>query len=100
MTQNIAYKKVKRRYLEMDRPPHFSMLLFPPNIMIKPFSGTLAFYRTLNKNVGEDCGWVDRQLMPDDQLSAIINDIDIKIFVLYYHGEPAGYIELNCRSKK
>jgi thiosulfate/3-mercaptopyruvate sulfurtransferase len=100
MPHSITYKKVKRRYLEMDTPPAASILIFPPGVIIKPFSGTLDFYRALNRNVGEDCGWVDRQIMPDKQLSAIIDDNDIQIFVLYCDGEPCGYLELNCRNKE
>ncbi len=58
---------------------------------------TLSFYRFLYESVGKDWTWVDRLLMTDDQLRAIIHDELVEIHVLYVRGTPAGFAELDRR---
>ncbi|NQV48321.1 MAG: GNAT family N-acetyltransferase [Rhodospirillaceae bacterium] len=58
---------------------------------------TVSFYRYLYDTVGAPWLWYERRVMDDDALSEIINDDKVEIFVLYVHGNPAGYFELDLR---
>ncbi|MEM1379086.1 MAG: GNAT family N-acetyltransferase [Pseudomonadota bacterium] len=57
----------------------------------------LAFYRFLFNGVGEPHRWISRRYMPDTELSAIINDPNIAIYVLYAEGSPVGFGEVDSR---
>ena len=57
------------------------------------------FYRYLYNTVGETYVWVERRRMSDEALAAIVQDPRVEIYVLYLGGAPAGYAELDFRSK-
>ena len=87
-------------YLEMtERPahPHLS----PPQGMncalLRLRNPTVRFYRYLYDAVGEPWLWFERRAMEDDQLSQIICDQRVEIYVLSVDGEPAGFAELDRR---
>lgn len=89
---------VKVTYLQISRRPEHNTRPPMPGIevtrMEKP---TIALYRFLYNSVGRDWSWVDRDLMSDEQLSEIIHDDRVEIYVLSVHGAPAGYAELDRR---
>ena len=91
---------VKVTYLQMFRRPQHALLSPLPGIEItrieKP---TVAFYRFLYNSVGRDWNWVDRQLISDEQLTEIIHNDRVEIYVLYVEGAPAGYAELDRRKE-
>jgi len=58
---------------------------------------TLEFYRFLYNAVGDDWLWWERRVMADDDLLSIISDPELKIYVFYVRGVPAGFCELDCR---
>lgn len=60
---------------------------------------TAEFYRFLYNGVGRDWFWWERESISDGDLQSIIQDPEVKIFVLYVHGVPAGYCELDCRQR-
>ena len=95
----IDYKDVKRWYLEMDREPVNLEPVLPEHTIIRPFHGGCEEYRNLNKLVGGDLGWIDRQLMCDEDLSEIISHPEVRIYVLYASDELAGFAELDTRTK-
>jgi GNAT superfamily N-acetyltransferase len=89
---------VRTLYLEMHRPPERSVL--PPvegAEIVRVEQPAIPFYRFLYDSVGGDWNWVDRKLMSDDQLSAIIHDDQVEIYVLYVQATPAGFCELDRR---
>ncbi len=96
---SISYKMIKRWYLEMDKKPEIDTINYPSNISIKVFSGNVSEYRILNRLIGEDIGWIDRQIMDDSDLEQIIRDQNIKIYVLYECKEPVGYTEIDYRNR-
>ncbi|NWJ47921.1 MAG: GNAT family N-acetyltransferase [Chloroflexi bacterium] len=53
-----------------------------------------AFYRFLYGTVGRDYQWIDRLSWTDHQLNEYLASPNIAIWVAYYRGTPAGYIEL------
>lgn len=94
---NISYKNIKRWYLEMDKPFTNIPLKYPSNTSIKEFTGVVDEYRRLNRLIGEDLGWVDRQIMSDSDLKSLIQNKDIKIYVLYDNNVAIGYTEIDLR---
>jgi len=90
---------VKTTYLEMTTWPAHDT---PPSgegiEVIHAQRPTVAFYRFLYDAVGRDFQWVDRTMMSDDALGAIVYDDRVEVHVLYADGTPAGYAELDRRT--
>lgn len=88
-------------YLEMTSAPARRLAMQPPPNMklalLRAEAPTVAFYRFLYNTVGEPWFWIDRRLMDDATLEAIITDPLVEIYVLYVDGAPAGYVELDRR---
>ncbi len=88
-------------FLSMDHPP--SLRVMPPaNLRLALMhvqQPTVSYYRYLYGAVGSDYCWVDRNLLSDDQLAAVINARNIEIYVAYCSGNPAGYFEIDSRDK-
>lgn len=84
-------------YLEMTNPSQFRPSLnHRDGVRIERMDNSdVGFYRYLYRSVGEECRWRDRLVMPNSELRTILNSNKTHIFVLYVHGAPAGYIELN-----
>ncbi len=59
----------------------------------------VPYYRFLYNAVGEQWNWIDRLLLTDDELRAVLNKPNTTMFVLYYDGAPAGYFELHKDGK-
>lgn len=95
----ISYTYIKRWYLEMNACPVIPAVSFPEKTLVRKFTGTPEEYRQLNKSIGEDLGWVDRLIMPDPELAAILQDDAICIYVLLRNGVALGLTELNFRQK-
>ena len=57
----------------------------------------IDFYRFLYDSVGNNYHWVDRRLLSDEQLGAILNDDRVDLWVLYVEDQPAGFGELDRR---
>jgi GNAT superfamily N-acetyltransferase len=53
------------------------------------------YYRFLYGTVGRDYRWVDRLVWLEEQLENYLSSPAVSIWVAYYNGTPAGYIELN-----
>lgn len=86
-------------YLEMFAPP--SVVLNPPiaGVSITPLSRPdLQTYRSLYRGVGGNYHWVDRLVMADQQLEAILSDPGNQIFILQVSGKTGGYCELDLRN--
>jgi GNAT superfamily N-acetyltransferase len=54
----------------------------------------IRYYRFMYNCVGEQWNWTDRLLLEDDEIRSILEDPNMSMYVLYYDGAPAGYIEL------
>jgi GNAT superfamily N-acetyltransferase len=91
---------VRTLYLEMLQPPEQTG--GPPTggvEIVRLRRPPVPFYRFLYDAVGRDWNWVDRKLLSDDQLEAIIHDDLVEIYVLYLDGMPAGFCELDRRTE-
>jgi len=94
----MPYIRTKTTYLEMFVPPGTEVA--PPRADVRIESvacPSTVFYQELYRSVGGDYCWVDRLMMPDEELQSILNDERVSVHVLRVAGEPAGYSELDCR---
>jgi GNAT superfamily N-acetyltransferase len=66
-------------------------------LLTKPVS--VETYRKLYYGVGEKWHWLDRMVMPDEELFERINAVNIDIFVFHVNDQPAGYIEFIIEEK-
>lgn len=89
-------------FLEMDERPG---LVPPPPphrthvALMRAHNPTVSFYRFLYNGVGADWNWWYRRQISDEDLSAILEDERVEVFVLYVEGVPAGYFELDRRDE-
>lgn len=85
-------------YLEMRRCPNRLIRHLPRGLTImRTRSPTVSFYRYLYNTVGAPWLWHERRRLDDNTLRAIIHNTGVEVYVLYVHGVPAGYIELDRR---
>lgn len=86
-------------FLEMDAPPHRPAPPTPlvPHAVLRAEKPTVHFYRYLYNTVGARWNWTERRYLSDESLAAIVQDDDVEVMVLYVHGVPAGYAELDFR---
>lgn len=85
--------------LEMLAPPA-ALPLPPPRdglAIVQAEHPTISFYRYLYDTVGEPWLWGDRRKLSDAALAAIVQHPAVEVFVLWVHGVPAGYAELDGR---
>ncbi|HYW81492.1 MAG TPA: GNAT family N-acetyltransferase [Thermoguttaceae bacterium] len=89
---------VRTTYLEMNSRPADNTRPADDGIaIVHAQRPTVAFYRFLYEGVGRDFQWVDRTMISDETLRAIIGDDRVEVHVLYADGTPAGYAELDRR---
>lgn len=88
-------------YLEQREPPRAPQPAKPPyrTAMMRASRPPLGFYRYIWNAVGEPHRWISRRYMSDADLSAIIHDDRIAIYILYKEGWPAGFAEIDWRNK-
>jgi GNAT superfamily N-acetyltransferase len=82
------------------RPAELNVVAPFPNLsIVQSDPPTVAFYRFLYDGVGGIWNWRERRVMPDGQLSAIVQHPRVETYVLYVSGTPAGYAELDRRQE-
>ena len=92
-TSKIVFKPVTVTFLEMheskDLPPVLANTSF--ELLSKPIDANE--YRKYYYGVGEKYNWLDRMVMPDEELSQKINAVNVDIYIFKVNDEAAGYIE-------
>ena len=85
--------------LEMLEPPEGPAIPAPRDGLDieQAVHPTVSFYRYLYDTIGEDWLWSDRRRLDDAALAAILHHPAVEVFVLWVHGVPAGYAELDGR---
>lgn len=85
-------------YLERTEAPQ-GVPVPPPEgaRVMRAHQPTVAFYRFLYEAVGQPWKWTDRKALDDEALRRIVQHPDVHVHVLYAHGTPAGYVELDYR---
>ena len=89
----IVLTPVTVTFLEMHQPREFPRRLTNTDFesLSKPID--VNEYRKYYYGVGAKYSWLDRMVMPDDELWQKINASNVEIYVFYVNNEPAGYIE-------
>ncbi len=86
-------------FLRMDQPPSSPAPGLPEDAHVETVQGcTVPFYRYLYNTVGQDYVWWLRRSVSDAEIAGILADPAVSIHVLYRHGAPAGFYELERRA--
>ena len=95
-----ATLEVTLTWLEMTARPARPSFARPKGVaLMRAADPGVGFYRYLYNGVGEDWLWTDRRVLDDAALDAIVSDERVEIYVLYRHGAPAGFAELDRRQE-
>jgi GNAT superfamily N-acetyltransferase len=87
-------------FLRMDQTPTSSAPgLGPEYQIVRAQIPSVPFYRYLYNTVGADYLWWLRRTTADHELAALLRDEAVAIHVLYTRGEPAGFFELDARTR-
>jgi GNAT superfamily N-acetyltransferase len=89
----IIFKPVTVTFLEMHEPKEFPEPLAVTRFELLPKPVSVNEYRKYYYGVGEKYFWLDRMVMPDEELFEKINADNIDIYVFYVNDKAAGYIE-------
>ena len=92
--------EVVTHYLEMRAAPARVVPPPPPGVQLvraAPSAGLARFYRFLYDGVGAPWHWYARQVMPREELAAILAEPGVEVHVLWQGGVPLGYSELDRR---
>jgi len=82
--------------LEMFERPATEPVSFPDGITLEALvSPDPASYRALYGKVGTEWLWSSRLLMPDDELTAILESDKVDIYAVRYGEEDIGLLELD-----
>ena len=87
-------------YLEMTARPVRPTVPAPAGeklAVLRVEAPTVPYYRYLYQRVGDPLIWYERKLLSDEELTKIIADPKVEIYVPYVSGEPAGYVEIDRR---
>jgi GNAT superfamily N-acetyltransferase len=88
-------------YLELDVDSFQPAFITDDRMVIQQvIAPDIRYYRFMYNCVGEQCNWTDRLLLNDDDIRDILEDPNMSMYVLYYDGAPAGYIELVRRDEE
>ena len=92
--------KTRTTYLQMFSPPVVEIAAPRDDVKISTVaSPVVEFYRRLYHEVGSTFHWVDRLVMQDEELVAIIHHVLVDVLVLTATDEPLGYAELDRRKE-
>lgn len=92
---------VHTTYMDMREPSGFES----PHIEGKPEMRRRTKVKPeehlmLYEAVGKDYQWVDRSIMPEEELRAILEDDLVELHTLHVDGKLAGYFELDRRKEE
>ena len=86
-------------FLRMDAPPVSPPPPWPEGVAVAQAERcSVSFYRYLYGTVGYEYVWWLRRTLTDAELRALLAEPGISIHVVYQHGEPAGFFELDRRN--
>jgi GNAT superfamily N-acetyltransferase len=95
---NNADKKIEvtRTYLQLARPDDLNPARADAGQaeIVEVANCPASFYRYLYGEVGRLYYWTDRLPWTDDEIRAHLARPEIKLWVMYAEGAPAGYFEL------
>lgn len=93
-SSDIQLTPIATNFLEMHQPPRKKLVLRPDTafeLLPKPVSA--SHYRHYYYGVGAEWSWLDRMVIPDEELEQKINTLNTEIYIFYVDNEPAGFAE-------
>ncbi|HEY4345540.1 MAG TPA: GNAT family N-acetyltransferase [Parvibaculum sp.] len=86
-------------HLDMRAEPRLAPAPKPDGkfALIRADKPPIHFYRYLYDTIGAPYAWVSRKKLSDADLTAIIHDDEVEIYVLWLNGAPAGFTEIDFR---
>ncbi|WP_428409372.1 GNAT family N-acetyltransferase [Hyphococcus sp.] len=86
-------------YLEQSSRPDLPRAPAPrrKTALMRVENPPVHFYRYLYDLVGAPWNWISRRKLNDEELSALIRDPDVYLYVLYVDGAPGGMAEIDAR---
>jgi GNAT superfamily N-acetyltransferase len=88
--------KITRTYLQLLSKPSLDFNFPDKSVSIVQLKEpSVEYYLYLYNAVGSDINWVDRTLLPKEELKRMICNPKVIIYVMHYQGHPAGYSELH-----
>jgi len=98
-TSKIVLRPATVTFLEMHEPKEMPPPLAQTHFELLPKPISANKYREYYYGVGEKHFWLDRMVMPDDELVEKVNSPKVEIFIFKINDEPAGYIEFVKEAK-
>lgn len=95
----IKFQPVTVTFLEMHEPKAFPAPLANTHFELLPKPISVNEYRKYYYGVGEKYYWLDRMVMPDEELLEKINAPNVDIFIFKVNNQIAGYIEFAREEK-
>ncbi len=92
-TSRIQFRPVTVTFLEMHDKKEMPAPLPGTAFRLLPEPVSVDDYREYYYGVGEKHFWLDRIVMPDEELFEKINAPDIDIYVFSLQGQTAGFVE-------
>jgi GNAT superfamily N-acetyltransferase len=92
-SSKIIFQPVTVTFLEMHEAKELPVPLSNTHFELLPKPIPVTEYRKYYYGVGEKHFWLDRMVMPDEELFEKINLANVDIFLFYVNKEVAGYIE-------
>ncbi len=89
----IIFQPVTVTFFEMHESKELPLKLTNTHFGLLPKPISAGEYRKYYYGVGEKHFWLDRMVMPDEELFEKINATNVDIFLFYVKKEVAGYIE-------
>lgn len=90
--------RVTRSYLQLPTPDALRGAPLRDGFRIEhAHPCPVPFFRFLYTEVGREYRWRDRLTWTDEQCAAHLGNPGVSIWVLYGHGAPGGYFELNTQ---
>jgi hypothetical protein len=94
MNAEYTIKQVQVYYLRMDSKPAF-VVFWDKGLSVEelPKPIDVGDYLELYSSVGKEYNWLDRLVLPKDELSNIINSAKTHVYLLKEKGQLAGWAE-------
>lgn len=84
-------------YLEMTGKPDLRSIEHTDVSLLHMEKPDIHWYRDLFRRIGADWMWFSRLGLPDDEMSGILNDPGIEVYVLARQSAQQGLLELDFR---
>lgn len=84
----------------LSKPAETHPGTLPEDFMVmRAFRPNRAFYLFLYTSVGRPYQWYNRLMMPASELQELLDDKNTEVYVLYFQGVPAGFVEFDVTGK-